>query len=183
MPHCPRLRFDQPSLCGLGQGSAAVFRKLFGQKQPIPAPTPIVHTELLVESDRYPGERVQVSGFHFAAASSHMLVWLGRGPDAALFVARDVELELVEQQPGSRLVSIELLAEPELVTKAVAEDGTSMATVSALTASFPLRVHAVDSTGAKWRLMVTFTYVATGLESRDARKLQQEFGVTEAHAL
>jgi hypothetical protein len=160
-----------------------MFKNLFGPKKKSTGTSERVPADVSVASARYDGEQIRAAGFHFTGAYSHMLPWLGRGEEPAQYVTRDVEAEVTRQQPGSHLSSIECTGEPDAVTKGLQEPASSIAQVTAFEASFPLLLIVEAADGAKWRLRVKQTYVATGLEEGGERRLRQDFTVEEAARL
>ncbi len=113
---------------------------------------------------------------------AHMIAWLGLGDDIASFVSQDVSEELIRQQPGSRLIQLHLCAEPVVETRALKNEDTSLATVTAFKADFPLQAR-VTMGGQSWLLDVNAIYRMEGMAAQETRQLTFDFNVNNAQEI
>jgi hypothetical protein len=126
------------------------------------------------------GLMVEVSGFDVVDESVHMIEWLGKGKDFRKFVANDVEAELYAQDIGSQLIAVHCKATPDYKTGALPNnDGTTIATLTQFSATFPLVVKVRASNGKIWNLGIEHNYVATNLNIPGQHRLKLNFKVVD----
>lgn len=121
---------------------------------------------------------IEVVGFEAAEPYAHMIEWLRRG-EAQAFVVADASEEITRQQPGSRLLKVDLVAAPDCQTQGVADPATNVMATSRFTAIFPLVLTAVDADGQLWRLSVRASYDMTAMDTAQPR-LQYHFTIDGA---
>lgn len=129
------------------------------------------------------GSNVEITGFDVVDESVHMIEWLGKGKDFRKFVVNDVEAELYSQDKGSQLLSVHCKATPGYKTGALPnKDGTSIATVTQFSVTFPLAVKVRASNGKVWKLGIEHNYVATNLNIPSQHRLKLNFKVVDQNA-
>ncbi|GGD57676.1 hypothetical protein [Lacimicrobium alkaliphilum] len=116
----------------------------------------------------------EVTGFDCADAIQNVIPLLGRGEDAASFVAIDVETELKRQHKSSELQSISCTAEPEIKAATLNDENSGEAVLSRLSVTFPLEV-SVSAGKQTMDMVVDHQYLAENLETTDQRKVTQKF--------
>lgn len=126
------------------------------------------------------GQSVEIIGFDCAEKSAHMIEWLGLGEDYRKFVVADIESELYKQQPGSQLLKLQCMDEPELLTSALPQDGDkSKAILTRFSTTFPLEA-TVNLGGEIWVLSIDQNYYVENLNIPNGRELTQNFTVKDS---
>ena len=126
-------------------------------------------------------KNIELKGFECAKDGEHMIEWLGKGKNYKEFLTADVYEELIKQQPGSVLMSLECTGTPEYETAALPEqENSSKAIVHRFMVSFPLLVTVKSSNNEVWVLTVKHVYEASNLHIPNERKLLQHFNVLSA---
>ena len=129
------------------------------------------------------GSNVEITGFDVVDESVHMIEWLGKGKDFRKFVVNDVEAELYSQDTGSQLLSVHCKAPPDYKTGTLPnKDGTSIATVTKFSVTFPLVVKVRASNGKIWKLSIEHNYLATNLNIPGQHRLKLNFKVIDQNA-
>lgn len=122
-------------------------------------------------------DEIEIVGFDCVSENAHMIEWLGLGKDYKSFVPKDIENELLKQQPDSKLIKLECKAEPELLTKVLAQSNTDeKAIVTMFSVTFPIEA-TINLGGSTWVLSIKQNYVIKNMEMPDNRQLTQNFNI------
>lgn len=129
-----------------------------------------------------PAKETEMSGFDCIAEFKDRLYLLGRGNDYPNFIAQDITIELIKQDPESKLISATCKSEVELGVKFadVIVDGTAQQSLDYLEASFPLEL-VVFNGEENWILDTVLQYQVDGLSSQEIPTLTKHFKVIESY--
>ncbi|MGL1957391.1 MAG: hypothetical protein OCD00_08765 [Colwellia sp.] len=122
-------------------------------------------------------DEAEIIGFDCANENSHMIEWLGLGEDYKKFVPKDIESELLKQQPDAKLIKLECKSEPELLTNALAQSNTDeKAIVTKFSATFFVEA-TIELGGSTWILSIEQNYTIKNMETTVNRQLTQNFDI------
>jgi len=122
-------------------------------------------------------DEIQIIGFDCAEESVHMIEWLGFGKDPKSFVPKDIQIELLKQQPDSKLIKLECKSEPKLSTNVLAQSkNDDKAIVTTFSATFPVEA-TIELGDSTWILSIEHNYIIKNMETTDNRQLTQNFNI------